>query len=190
MADLEPVRAERWRVLLVDLDRTLWWADAAYRAATRGRWDGVTSVADAAAACGFDGASWADEITRHCAAVTVASRTVDLLGEFHSAGGKVGCVTNLPAWVAVPMLDALDLVRHFDAFAFNEHGRPAKPHPDPVRRAVSALGEVALTKVLLVGDSDDDRECALSAGVAFGRVTWETATGRWGLGSIESGGKI
>ncbi|MGO9956461.1 MAG: HAD family hydrolase [Solirubrobacteraceae bacterium] len=183
----DALSAARWRLLLVDLDGTLWSADAAYRRATRGRWDGTTPVADAAAACGLDAQSWAREIEEHCGSVTLASSAVNLLREFRRAGGKVGCVTNLPRWIAAPILDSLELASDFDVLVFNEHGLPAKPHADPLRRAVAALGHIPLSEVLFVGDSDDDRECALSAGVAFARVVWQAKTARWGLGRIETG---
>lgn len=178
-------RLDGWRLVLIDLDGTLWLADAAYIHATRGRWNGSSPIADELLAAGIGLTQWIEITSRLHSLVVVASVAIETLHRFRAAGRKVGCVTNLPRWVAYPLLQRLSLTTCFDVMVFNDYGLPAKPSAGPVLRAIEAACCPPLDQVLFVGDSDDDRESALAASVAFAPVIWDLRTdAEWRVGQV------
>lgn len=72
-------------------------------------------------------------------------------------------VTNKPAFLTVPLLEALNLARYFGATVAGDSLERAKPAPDPALHACKVLG-VDIRRALFVGDSITDVECARAAG--------------------------
>jgi len=91
----------------------------------------------------------------------------ETLAALHRSGVPLGVVTNLPDWVAAPMLDCLDLRSYFDSFVPFSRNRPAKPHPAPIEASLAELDVQAGPRVWYVGDAESDAEAADRAGVSF-----------------------
>gem|GEM_PF-44483 len=99
-------------------------------------------------------------------------------------GVKVGVVTNKPVELAWPLLEHLGWAERFEVVIGREQGRLAKPHPEPLFRAMSAL-EVTPQEALYVGDSEVDAQAALAAGLEFlivpyGRAVTDVHDGLYG----------
>jgi len=85
--------------------------------------------------------------------------------------GPIAVVTNLPAWVAAPMLKATGLMEMFDLVQTARRGVPAKPHSAPMRFAAEALG-LHPSAFLYVGDAASDQKAASQAGMGFAWASW------------------
>lgn len=83
-------------------------------------------------------------------------------------------VTNGPPDAQRQKLDAVGLSERAETVVFAGHDCPAKPDPEPVERAVAALG-VGFDGVVHIGDSESDVGSAEAAGV--GAVVVGTAAG-------------
>lgn len=99
-------------------------------------------------------------------------------------------VTNGPPDAQRQKLDAVGLSERAETVVFAGHDCPAKPDPEPVERAVAALG-VDFDGVVHIGDSESDIESAEAAGVGAvlvddGGVGDGTDTGILGTQSVES----
>jgi len=96
---------------------------------------------------------------------------LEAVGRLRAAGYRVGICTNKPEALAVQLLDALAMTPHFDALIGADTMARRKPDPLPYRAAVERAGG-ALTRSLLVGDTETDRETARAAGVPCILVTF------------------
>lgn len=99
-------------------------------------------------------------------------------------GVRLGVVTNKPSELTGPLLEHLGWIEGFDVVIGREHSKLAKPHPDPLFRAMSAL-EVSVEETLYVGDSEVDAQAALAAGLEFlvvpyGRAASDVHAGLYG----------
>ncbi|MEQ8857215.1 MAG: phosphoglycolate phosphatase [Pseudomonadales bacterium] len=86
--------------------------------------------------------------------------TLELLRE---RGAKLAVVTNKRTQLTEPLLDALDLTRHFHSIVCGDTAAHPKPAADPALHACRALG-LSPDAVLFVGDSETDVACARAAG--------------------------
>jgi HAD superfamily hydrolase (TIGR01548 family) len=77
----------------------------------------------------------------------------------------MGIVTGRPRSDCDKFLRDFDLFDLFTAKYCMEDG-PSKPDPEPVRRACELLGVTVSKKVVLVGDTPDDIQAAMSAGAS------------------------
>lgn len=84
----------------------------------------------------------------------------------------LGAVTNLPRWLAGPMLGCLDLDELFSTVVTYGDTQRRKPHPDPLLRGLDALGVEAGRTTWYIGDSATDRQAANSAGMSFAWASW------------------
>ena len=84
---------------------------------------------------------------------------LDSLGRHAS----LGIVTNKVSTLTTPLLDALDLARHFDVVVCSDTVGVFKPAADPALHACASLG-VDASRTLFVGDSITDVQCARAAG--------------------------
>lgn len=89
-----------------------------------------------------------------------------------AAGIKLAVVTTRASDGASMILDATGIGHHFATVVGLEHVTRPKPHPEPVLRALDALG-VAPACAIMVGDTPDD----VLAGRAAGTSTIAVATG-------------
>lgn len=109
----------------------------------------------------------------------------EALQALKARGIKLGIVTNKPSELTQPLLEALGWAEGFDVVIGREADRPAKPHPDPIYRAINVL-EVSPEETLYVGDSEVDAQAALAAGLEFlivpyGRAVSDVHNGLYGL---------
>ena len=88
---------------------------------------------------------------------------VETLQSLKAEGARLAVVTNKLALFTEPLLEELDLSRHFDAIVSGDTAANPKPAADPARFACEALG-VAPVDALFVGDSAADVGCARAAG--------------------------
>jgi len=102
---------------------------------------------------------------------TVYDGVADLLVTLAGRGVHQGIISNNQGEVVRIITAHLGLARHL-AFAWGEDDVTApKPAPDGIRQAAEHLG-LPLTRVLFVGDSENDSEAAQAAGVTCVGVTW------------------
>ena len=98
----------------------------------------------------------------------------EVITRLRAEGVKLAIATNLPEWVARPVLRATDLLGNFSATVFNEPGNEPKPSAFPVLRAAELLN-VRAERTLMVGDSIDDYLSATAGGVHFAAATWASS---------------
>lgn len=100
----------------------------------------------------------------------------ETLGALFDGGLPLGVVTNLPEWVASPMLDCLGLRPFFASVVEYSRTRPAKPHPAPILASLDELGIDPAPDVWYVGDTDSDGEAAARASVSFAWASYGYGT--------------
>jgi HAD superfamily hydrolase (TIGR01509 family) len=91
----------------------------------------------------------------------------ETLAELRQRGTPLGVVTNLPAWLADPMLACLDLRSYFRSGVDYGRTRRHKPYPDPIEACLDELEIEASPSVWYVGDTESDAEAANRAGISF-----------------------
>ncbi len=82
-----------------------------------------------------------------------------------AAGLKIGVVTSDDRGATLDALDRLGIRDLVGVIVAGDDGVAPKPSPEPLRLGASALG-VSIERTLYVGDSNVDREAALSAPTA------------------------
>jgi phosphoglycolate phosphatase-like HAD superfamily hydrolase len=166
--------------LLLDLDGTLWDSAAWYPEVI-------------AKACGCPG-SEIEEALRHgsvtrvladfgithkrfarlCsdlgATLVVFDRVPDTLASVAARDIATGAVTNLPGWVAGPMLQSTGLASFFDVVIPYRRAMRPKPWPNTILDALGRLCVPAAMASWYVGDTADDAQAAQAAGISFAWV--------------------
>lgn len=102
---------------------------------------------------------------------------LEALVALRSEGIPLGVVTNLPGWLALPMIAAAGLEGFFGVVVVYGMTRRRKPHPDPLLLALERLEVRPSPAVWYVGDTDGDAAAARAAGLSFAWV-------RWGYGAV------
>lgn len=168
-------RTLRASVALFDLDRTLWDAESCYVDAAPSLALGGRTTSEELRRVGLDEEAWAEHVRSEAQSIHVFQQGTQLLADLAHGGVPMGVVTNLPAWVAKPMLEATKLSVYFTTLICNGHPNCApKPSGDLVRAALHALQVDPSDAVVLVGDSDEDAAAAADASIRFARVEWST----------------
>jgi len=93
-------------------------------------------------------------------------------------------VTSKRREMALRTVEALGLSSHVPVLVAGDDVERGKPDPEPVRRALEALGVAADRSVLFVGDSPYDVRAGRSAGVRTAGVLW----GPFGAEELEEAG--
>jgi phosphoglycolate phosphatase len=165
------------RALVFDLDGTVWDSRPWLARAISG---GAVDAERQALASLRDNAPAARLL--HAAGVTTARfRTIcdeasdlslypgvrETLSALQDEGTALGVVTNLPGWIASPMLDCVGLGEFFGSVIAFSRTRPSKPHPAPIQASLEDLGIEPVPGVWYVGDADSDAEAARRASVSF-----------------------
>ncbi len=88
----------------------------------------------------------------------------DVLGRLAAAGWVLGCVTNKPARFTTPLLAAAGIAERFAITVAGDSLPTKKPDATPILHAAAEVG-VALSEVVMVGDSVTDLRAAQNAGV-------------------------
>ena len=99
----------------------------------------------------------------------------DLLEYLKEQGCRMGVVTSKRRDMAIRGLAITGLDKFMEVVVAFEDTLTHKPEPEPVQKALSALG-VAPEEALYVGDSPYDIRCGKNAGVFTAAVTWGVST--------------
>jgi phosphoglycolate phosphatase len=99
----------------------------------------------------------------------------ELVASLDAAGERLGVVTSKPRRFAVPILEALDLARHFEVM-FGPEETEAEPKTVTLRRALDAVEPCDVGASLMIGDRHHDVDAARSHGMAGVGVTWGFGT--------------
>jgi len=109
----------------------------------------------------------------------------ELVATLDAAGERLGVVTSKPRRFAVPILEALDLARHFEVM-FGPEETEAEPKTETLRRALAAVAPCDVRSSLMIGDRHHDIEAA-------GNHTMSAIGVTWGFGSrseLEASGAV
>jgi N-acetyl-D-muramate 6-phosphate phosphatase len=102
----------------------------------------------------------------YAAQVSAQTRLFDgmdsVLAELANRGLALGIVTNKPAWLTEPLLEALKLRERFVCVVSGDTLSERKPHPLPMRHAAKLAG-VAPEACIYVGDAERDVQAAHAA---------------------------
>lgn len=89
---------------------------------------------------------------------------VNALERFRADGWKLAVCTNKAERLTLPLLEKLDLDRHFDAVVGGDTYPTAKPHAEPLLGAIERAGG-SVQGSIMVGDSGPDINAARNAGI-------------------------
>jgi phosphoglycolate phosphatase len=96
----------------------------------------------------------------------------DVLSELAKRNVPMGAVTNLPRWLADPMLECLGLAERLDSLVHFGRTKRRKPHPEPILLGLDDLDIEPGPDVFYVGDSATDCRAAIGAGASFAWASW------------------
>ncbi|NVK34971.1 MAG: phosphoglycolate phosphatase [Rhodobacteraceae bacterium] len=96
---------------------------------------------------------------------------IEALEQFRAQGWKLAVCTNKVERLTLPLLDALDLTRFFDAVVGGDTYEVAKPDAAPVLGAIKRAGGTVEGSIM-VGDSGTDIDAAKAAGIPVVAVTF------------------
>ncbi|MFC5471449.1 pyrophosphatase PpaX [Cohnella suwonensis] len=108
---------------------------------------------------------------KHDEMVALFPGVADAVARLHSAGLKLGIVTTKMRSTTLRALELLGLLKYMDTIVTLDDVTHAKPHPEPVAKAIEAL-EAVPGQTLMVGDSSVDIKSAIAAGAIPVGVAW------------------
>lgn len=108
----------------------------------------------------------------------------ELLTALERRGMKWGVVTNKPAWLTEPLLEALGVAHRACCIVSGDTTRQRKPHPEPMFHACAVAGSRP-GECLYVGDAQRDVEAGRQAGMKtlvalFGYLDATDRPAEWG----------
>lgn len=96
---------------------------------------------------------------------------IEVLDKLHQQGIQIGVVTTKMRFTTEKGLKFTKIYDYIDAIVTIDDVTHAKPHPEPVQKAITMLGaDPAAT--IMVGDSTVDMEAAVAAGATAVGVAW------------------
>lgn len=112
----------------------------------------------------------------------------DVLDALERRGLRWGVVTNKPAWLTLPLMEALDLARRAGCVVSGDTTPRRKPHPDPLLHAAQLL-DLPAAQCLYVGDAPRDVAAAHAAGMralvaSYGYIESGADPGDWGAEAL------
>ncbi len=110
-------------------------------------------------------------LSRHDEMVSVFPYVNEVVQAFEQQGIKMGVVTTKMRETTKRALQLFDLLPYMDAVITLEDVEHAKPHPEPVQRALNAL-QADPKETVMVGDSSFDILSAQQAGAWSAGVAW------------------
>jgi pyrophosphatase PpaX len=110
-------------------------------------------------------------LTHHDTQVIPYVGAPELIRRVKAGGFQTGLVTSKNRPGALRGLKLAGIAEHFDVLVCADDVEHAKPHPEPVLKAMAALGAEA-SRTLFIGDSVHDMRCGRSAGVLTAAVLW------------------
>ena len=112
----------------------------------------------------------------------------EVLDSIEQRGVSWGVVTNKPAWLTEPLMDALDLTRRATTIVSGDTLDERKPHPAQLLHACKVVGSKPDT-CLYIGDAQRDIEAGHNAGMSalvamFGYLLTEDEPETWGATAL------
>ena len=107
----------------------------------------------------------------------------ELLLELEAKGMSWGVVTNKPAWLTEPLMQALNLSSRAATIVSGDTLEQRKPHPAPILHACNQAGSEAL-ECIYIGDAERDIEAGNAAGMPsiialFGYIAESDKPNEW-----------
>jgi phosphoglycolate phosphatase-like HAD superfamily hydrolase len=163
--------------LLFDLDGTLWdsrgfyakaisLAGGDFNASMLYLMDGIP-VARLLREAGISRLGFFGFVAKAKVDIRLYPNVLSVLHKKNAKGVPMGIVTNLPGWIAEPMLDITGLSQFFSTVVDWGRCRTAKPYPKPLLIALEDLNVVPSRNVWYVGDSVADGQAASAANISF-----------------------
>ncbi|MCZ0703330.1 pyrophosphatase PpaX [Natronobacillus azotifigens] len=113
----------------------------------------------------------AHNIENHNRYVKAYPTVLETVKKLHEKGFRLGIVTTKMRDTALLGLEITGLKPYFEVVIGLDDVTNAKPHPEPVIKALTALGETPQT-ALMVGDNYHDIEAGQNAGTKTAAVAW------------------
>ncbi|WP_133787482.1 HAD-IA family hydrolase [Kribbella sp. VKM Ac-2571] len=159
--------------LLLDLDGTVWDSTPWYQDLANLSSDRVPSGLNAARLLRAKGYTEARlrRALRDGSPPALYAGVDESLDQLAEAGIRIGAVTNLPRWVAGPMLRGTGLLEYLDTTVDFGATRRHKPNPQPLLVALERL-DCSPVDSWYVGDHADDAAAAAAAGMHFAWAAW------------------
>jgi pyrophosphatase PpaX len=107
----------------------------------------------------------------HDEMVVAFPHVLEVIQELHTRGIKMGIVTTKQRITVEMGLTLCKLAEYMDSVVTIQDVENPKPHPEPVLKAMSELGAIP-ESTLMIGDSRYDIESAQRAGVDSAGVAW------------------
>lgn len=107
----------------------------------------------------------------HDAMVQPFPHVLEVIQELHRRGVTMGVVTTKNKPGTIRVLEMFGLQKYMKAVVTLMDVEHPKPHPEPVQKAVAAIGADP-ERTLMVGDSPMDIQSAQAAGVRSAGVAW------------------
>jgi pyrophosphatase PpaX len=108
---------------------------------------------------------------RHDEMVSLFPGVAEVIPQLRGAGIRLGIVTTKMRATTIRALELLGLYESMETIVALDDVEHAKPHPEPVEKAIQALG-LEPSETLMVGDSTVDIEAAIAAGAIPVGVAW------------------
>lgn len=164
--------------IILDLDGTVWdsrpWyaetiarlsGDSAVR--VRRELEAGASVVRVAKARGVSKARLRQAAREDGETVALYEGVLPTLDCLRKRGTPVGVVTNLPGWLAGPLLESTGIKEYVPIVATPRAGVPAKPRPHGIRQVLAGMGRETDSDTWFVGDTAVDASAANAAAVRF-----------------------
>ncbi|MEK3884919.1 pyrophosphatase PpaX [Paenibacillus sp. PL2-23] len=107
----------------------------------------------------------------HDELVTVFAHVNEVLETLHQQGVQIGVVTTKMRMTTEKGLKYVGIYDYVDAIVTIDDVVNAKPHPEPVQKALALLNADPASTIM-VGDSSVDMQAAVAAGVTAVGVAW------------------
>jgi pyrophosphatase PpaX len=108
---------------------------------------------------------------RHDEMVSLFPGVAEVIPQLHQAGIRLGIVTTKMRATTMRALELLGIYKYMETIVSLDDVEHAKPHPEPVAKAMQALG-VEPSETIMVGDSTVDMGSAVAAGAVPVGVAW------------------
>lgn len=95
----------------------------------------------------------------------------EALAEMETRGLRLGVVTNKPAWLTQPLMDALQLTPRFATIVSGDTLPQRKPAPEPMWLAAAQVGTTP-DRLVYIGDAERDIAAGRAAGMRTLVADW------------------
>ena len=102
---------------------------------------------------------------------TLYPYVLDALSQLRASGASLAVCTNKPSVTAYPVLAAFDIDKVFDAIICGDEAVDCKPNGNHILETIAKAGGNP-SKSIMVGDSENDIDAAIDAGVPSVLVTF------------------